>query len=229
MATHFNEYFSSVFTCEDTADIPTVDSTGSPLLDDSFEITPTVVFNKLTALQSNKSPGPDGWPITIIKSVSEFISVPLSILFNKYVTKQWYFTIRLEICQCNTYSQKKGARNLASNYRPVSLTSIFSKLMVSIVKDHILKHLYINNLLSPYQFGFIPGRSCSTQLLMLLDYLTRHLNNGHSIDVIYLDFQKAFHTVPHRRLLQKVVSFGICGNVLKWIESFYLTESNELY
>jgi len=82
MATHF-EYFSSGFTCEDTADIPTVDSTGSPLLDDSIEITPTVVFNKLTALQSNKSPGPDRWPITIIKSVSEFFSVPLSILFNK--------------------------------------------------------------------------------------------------------------------------------------------------
>ena len=83
MATHFNEYFSSVFTCEDTASIPTVDSTSSPLLDDSIEITPATVFSKLIALQSNKSSGPDGWPITIIKSVSEFISVPLSILFNK--------------------------------------------------------------------------------------------------------------------------------------------------
>ena len=84
MAIHFNEYFSSVFTCEDTADIPTVYLTGSLLLDDSIEITPTVLFNKLTALQSsNKSPGPDRWPITIIKSVSEFIFVPLSMLFNK--------------------------------------------------------------------------------------------------------------------------------------------------
>ena len=74
--------FSSVFTCEDTASIPTVDSTSSPPLDDSIEITPEIVFSKLTALQSSISPGPDGWPITIIKSVSEFISVPLCILFN---------------------------------------------------------------------------------------------------------------------------------------------------
>ena len=54
----------------------------------------------------------------------------------------------------------------------------------------------------------------------MLDYLTHHLDEGYSIDVIYLDFQKAFDTVPHRRLLQKLTSFGIHGNVLKWIESF---------
>ena len=195
MATHFNEYFSSVFTCEDTASIPTVDSTSSLLLDDSIEITPATVFSKLIALQSNKSSGPDGWPITIIKSVSEFISVPFSILFNKSLNSgtlpsDWK-------CANVTPIHKKGARNLACNYRPVSLTSIFSKLMESIVKDHILNHLSTNNLLSPYQFGFIPGRSCSTQLLLMLDYLTHHLDKGYSIDVIYLDFQKAFDTVPH--------------------------------
>ena len=89
--------------------------------------------------------------------------------------------------------------------------------MESIIKDYVLNHLSTNNLLSPHQFGFIPGTSCSTQLLLLLDYLTSHL---YSINVIYLDFQKAFDTVPHRRLLQKLISFGIHGNVLKWIESF---------
>ena len=89
MATLFNEYFSSVFTCEDITSIPIVDSTGSPLLNDSIEITPAVVLNKLMALQNSKSPGPDGWLITIIKSVSdhEFISVPLSILFNKSLNR----------------------------------------------------------------------------------------------------------------------------------------------
>ena len=59
--------------------------------------------------------------------------------------------------------------------------------MESIIKDHVLNHLSTNNLLSHHQFGFIPGRSCSTQLLLLLDYLTSHLDNGYSIDVIYLD------------------------------------------
>ena len=80
--------------------------------------------------------------------------------------------------------------------------------MESIVKDHILSHLFTNNLISPYQFGFMSGRSCSTQLLQVLDYLTQYLDNGYCVDVIYLDFQKAY-TVPHQRLLQKLTSFDI--------------------
>ena len=141
MATLFNEYFSTVFTCEDITNIPTVDSTGSPLLDDFIEITPTVVFNKLMALQNNKSPGPEGWPITIIKSVSEFISVPLSILFNKSLNSG---TLPPDWKRANvTPIHKKGVRNLACNYQPISLISIFSKLMESIIKDHILNHLRI--------------------------------------------------------------------------------------
>jgi len=67
----------------------------------------------------------------------------------------------------------------------------------------------------------------------MLDYLTRHLDNSYSVDVIYLqvDFQKAFNTVPHQRLLNKLASFDIHGNVLKWIESFLtnIAESNKLY
>ena len=144
-----------MFTCEDTITIPAVDPTSSALLNDSIEITPIVVFNKLAVLQSNNSPGPDRCPIFVIKSVSEFISVPLSILFNKSLNSgilppDWK-------CANVTLIHKKGAQNLACDYRLVSLASIFSKLMESIVKDHILNHLSTNNLLSPYQFGFIQG------------------------------------------------------------------------
>ena len=56
--------------------------------------------------------------------------------------------------------------------------------MESIVKDHLMSHLLASNLLSDYQFGFIPGRSCTTQLLYVLDYFTRHLDQGDSTDVI---------------------------------------------
>ena len=68
-ATIFNEYFSSVFTVEDTTTIPTVHSVCSPPVIDSIDITPEVVLNKITNLQSGKSSGPDGWPVQIIKSM----------------------------------------------------------------------------------------------------------------------------------------------------------------
>jgi len=85
-----------------------------------------------------------------------------------------------------------------------------------------LTHITTNHLLSPHQFGFLPGRSCTTQLLDVLNYLTVNLDAGHCIDVIYLDFQKAFDSVPHKRLLRKLSTFGIHGKLLKWIENFLL-------
>ena len=100
--------------------------------------------------------------------------------------------------------------------------------METIVKDHLISHLISNNLLSAYQFGFVPGRSCTTQLLHVLDYFTKHLHKGYSVDVIYLDFLKAFDTVPHQRLIQKLSSFGIHGKMLQWIKDFLKDRTQEV-
>ena len=100
--------------------------------------------------------------------------------------------------------------------------------MKSIVKDHLMNHLLANNLLSDYQFGFIPGRSCTTQLLYVLDYFTQHLDQGDSVDVIYLDFQKAFDSVPHQRLIQKISSFGVHGKNLQWIKDFLSNRTQQV-
>ena len=105
-------------------------------------------------------------------------------------------------------------------YRPVSLTSVTCKVLESLIRDHILAHLSNNNLLSPHQHGFIPHRSCNTQLVNVMDQWTSSIQSGIPIDVIYFDFRKAFDTVPHSRLLLKLAAYGISGNVLKWIKSF---------
>ena len=147
MATILNDYFASVFICEDTTFFPTVDQIGSPLLSDSIEFSPEVIYNKIMNLHNSKNPG---WPIPKIKSVSEFIAIPLSIIFKKsfnsgILLHDW------KNAQV-TPVHKKCARNQVCNYCPVSLTSIFSKFMKSIVKDHLMSHLLANNLLLDYQF-----------------------------------------------------------------------------
>jgi len=145
-----------------------------------------------------------------------YISSHLIEAFNRGILPQdWKFAHVTPI-------HKKGARNIVSNYQPVSLTSVYCKLMESIIKDHIMNHLLNNKLVSAQQFGFIP---CTTQLLYVLDYFTHHLDKGHSIDVIYLDFQKAFNSVPHQWLLQKISSFGIHGKILM---IFCQTDSSNL-
>ena len=99
---------------------------------------------------------------------------------------------------------KKGARNIAENYRPISLTSVVCKLMEKFIKDAVLTHLIENKLLSEKQFGFVSGRSTVTQLLNYVDKCAEIIANGGVVDCIYFDFSKAFDTVPHQRLSVKI-------------------------
>ena len=92
--------------------------------------------------------------------------------------------------------------------------------MEAIVKDRIIQHLEANNLLSPHQHGFRSARSCTTQLLEVMDSWTKLIEEGQPLDVIYLDFQKAFDSVPHVRLLLKIGAHGIEGKVLQWVKAF---------
>ena len=75
-------------------------------------------------------------------------------------------------------------------------------------------------LLTTKQYGFISGRSTTTQLLNYLDKCVKTIVNGGVVDSIYLDFSNAFDTVPHRRLIGKLEAYGIKGNILKWIRDF---------
>ena len=109
---------------------------------------------------------------------------------------------------------KKGPRNRAENYRPVSLTSIICKLMEYFVKEAVMNHIIEEKLLSSKQYGFISRRSTTTQLLRYLDKCIETIVGGGIVDAIYLDFTKAFDSVPHHRLIVKLVSYGINGNIL---------------
>jgi hypothetical protein len=115
---------------------------------------------------------------------------------------------------------KKGKKTLPNNYRPVSLTSVVCKLLETIVRDHLVEHFKKNNLFSPKQFGFLPGRSTSLQLLHVLDIWSDILDQGGTLDAIYCDFMKAFDKVPHNRLLHKISKYGISHNITNWIRSF---------
>ena len=77
-----------------------------------------------------------------------------------------------------------------------------------------------NDFFSSFQHGFIPGKSCVTQLLETLDEITDAIEQGYDVDIIYLEFCKAFDKIPHQRLMKKIWAYGIRGKVYKWIEEF---------
>ena len=115
---------------------------------------------------------------------------------------------------------KKGSKSDPGNYRPVSLTSIPCRVMEACMRDRIVKHLEQNNLVSPSQHRFMRRKSCTTNLLEFLERVTSEVDQGHDMDVVYLDFSKAFDKVPHKRLLAKLKAHSIDGQVLRWIREW---------
>ena len=92
-------------------------------------------------------------------------------------------------------------------------------MMESIAKTNIHEYLDKNNLINTTQHGFVKGRSCLANLLEYLEYVIKAVDNKQGVNVVYLDFAKAFEKVPHKRLLEKAKSTGISGKVCNWIQS----------
>ena len=115
---------------------------------------------------------------------------------------------------------EKGSRAEAANYRPISLTSVASKLLEHIIHSHVMKHLEQHNILTDSQHGFRAKRSTETQLIQTIHDISKSLDKKEIVDMAILDFTKAFDKVPHKRLIHKLNYYGITGSMATWIETF---------
>ena len=172
----------------------------------------------LNRLKPNKACGPDKIPYRVLKELAPVLAPPLTALYNKSleegtVPAEWHHALVTPV-------YKKGDKHSPSNYHPVSLTVVCCKLLEHIVCNHVLTHLEENNLFTTLQHGFRRGHSCKTQLLLTYDDLIRSFDKTLQTDMAILDFSRAFDTVPHRRLISKLTSYGVKGQVLTWIDSF---------
>ena len=213
-----NVFFSSVFTKEDMSDIPVPEQKYDGDMLEELQISDEEVIEKLINLNPSKSPGPDGFHPRVMKETADIVGHPLALIFTKSLNEgkvpdDWKIAHVTAIF-------KKGKQTSPGNYRPVSLTSIICKLLESIIRDKLMEFLDTRSLLSEDQHGFRSGRSSVTQLLEIMEVWSGMLDEGGGIDVVYLDFRKAFDSVPHQRLLRKAQAYGIGGKLLQWIESF---------
>ena len=213
-----NNFFSSVFTTEDVRNIPNVDDkpVHSPLID--IPISETEVKKLLKDMDATKSMGPDDIHPYLLKCMVDVFVEPLTLIFQKSVSSGKIPTAWKDARVSPIF--KKGSKTDPSNYRPVSLTSVVCKLLEKLVRKHIMDHLHENNLLSNEQYGFRNKRSCALQLLHVMEEWNEFVDERRSWDTVYLDLAKAFDKVAHKKLVKKVSSFGIKGNVLAWIEDF---------
>ena len=215
-----NNFFSSVFTKENLETLP--EGTDKEVLSDleDIVISESEVLKLLKELDASKAMGPDNINPFLIKSMAEVFVKPLTWIFQKSVSSGIVPAAWKEARITPIF--KKGSKTEPSNYRQVSLTSIVCKTLEKLVRENILNHLTENHLLSDKQYGFRSGRSCSLQLLNVMERWTEYVEQHQSWDTIYLDLAKAFDKVAHQRLLKKISSYGIKGALLSWISSILL-------
>ena len=172
----------------------------------------------MNELAPNAAPGPDRFPAILLKKCRKALAPPLSTI--------WRESLKTgeipDICKSATITpiHKGKSRAVPKNYRPVALTSHLIKVFEKVVRNKLVQFLSERNLFNTTQHGFLAGRSCLSQLLSHFDWLTTELESGNGVDIVYLDFAKAFDKVDHGVTLQKISNLGIKGHLGRWIYSF---------
>ncbi|KAK4820579.1 hypothetical protein QYF61_001819 [Mycteria americana] len=173
-----------------------------------------MVSDLLHHLDTHKSMGPDGIHPRVLRELAEVLTKPLPILYQQsWLTGEVPVDWRLAKV---SPMYKKGQKEDPGNYRPVSLTLVLRKVMEQIVLSAITQHVQDTQVIRPSQHGFMKGRSCLTNLISFYDKVTRLVDEGKAVDVVYLDFSKAFVTISHNILLEKVAAHGLDGRTLLW-------------
>ena len=226
MAELLNKCFGDIFTRETEEDAvePDAMEMDSQLTD--VKITVRDVKAKIRKLKRHSAAGPDGIGPVLLQELQDGLAPALAAIFRKSLDsgiapEDWRVANVTPIF-------KKGSKSEPGNYRPVSLTSVCCKMLESILKDNMVKHLDLNKLLCASQHGFRTGRSCTTNLLEFLERVTASVDEGKPFDGIFLDFAKAFDKVPIKRLIKKLRAHGIQRKLLKWIQGWLTGRSQRV-
>ena len=223
IANILQDQYTSVFSIPTVADVIYPNICPNSLSDIIFD--EQDIIEAISTLTPNSAPGPDGFPAILLKNCKEELARPLAIFWRNCLncgeTEEVHKRNHI------TPISKGGDQGEPSNYRPVSLTSHLTKVFEKVVRKKMVGYLNENNLFNSTQHGFRQGRSCLSQLLSHYDSILSKLEEGKDVDVIYLDFSKAFDKVDHNILLTKLKSLGVTGKLLKWIKSF-LQDRNQI-
>lgn len=219
----FSEYFSSVYEPDNNlvhTDILNDNSIVNEAITLDY-ISENSVRKEIESLNITKSTGSDKIPPVFIKNCINSLVSPLHIIFNKSLSqnvfpKIWKLSKVVPVF-------KAGPKNQVTNYRPISLLPIFSKMLESIITNFLFNK--IKQKIIPQQHGFYRGRSVLTNMVPFVQYLQNKMDERNQVCAIYTDFSKAFDKVHHSTLLIKLGKFGIHGSLFRWVSSYITNRS----
>lgn len=222
----FNIYFSSIGDqIQDSIPVhgeePVTLMGGLEVPSNSFFMLPISedeVLSAVTRLKNGNVVDCFGITSNLVKTVVNFIVAPLTALYNMCINVGHFPSSFKTSRVIPVY--KKGDKNLASNYRPISITVLFGKIFEMILKSRLEQFFEVNNLFSSSQFGFRPSRSTTDAVLEVSNFIVENFDIKVAPAAIFLDLQRAFDSVSHEVLLEKLFFYGVRGLTLKLLTSY---------
>ena len=225
VANHFNQFFTKIGKQISESVLP-VDKNPEDYIEYGRDIpdlnlqntTPEHIQKIIKKMQPKVSLDAQGMSTKMIKLIGNEISSPLSHIFNLSLTSG-VFPVKLKMCRVIPIF-KSGSKSECDNYRPISLLSSISKILEKIVAQKLIDHLLNNDLLYVHQYGFLPNHSTEHNLLQIVNYISKALNDGNFCIGVFLDLKKAFDVCSHEILLKKLAKMGIRGTSLLWFKNY---------
>ena len=220
----FNKFFTSVGP-NLASQIPQVNANFKDFLGNSLEcellereLTHKEFEKSISSLKLNKAPGYDDLNSNVVLHVISSIRGPLFHILNLSL-RDGIFPDLLKTSKVNPIF-KNGDPSLLTNYRPISLVPIFSKIFERVMYNRIYDHMISNNLFYRKQFGFQKNSSTEHAILELVNQITKSFEKNNFMLGVFIDLSKAFDTVNHEILLAKLSHYGIKGKSLNWIKTY---------
>ena len=173
----------------------------------------------------NKKCQINDFSVEILKENALVIAHPLTFIFNQSIREGKFPNSMKKALIVPIY--KKGAKSNVDNYRPISLLNVFSKIFEKIMKKFLVDFIEANNIISHNQFGFQRGKSTQDALVLFSKNLYNNLDQSNHVLSIFVDFSKAFDTVPHNILLKKLEFYGIRGVLNNWFKDYLSNRSQQ--
>ena len=177
------------------------------------------ILRIILSLNNSKSSGPNSIPTEVLKLLGPNICYPLKEIINiSFATGK--YPDKLKIAEIVAVFKNKGDPRLVNNYRPISLLSNINKIFEKLVYARLYSFLELHECIFELQFGFRSKHSTNHALTSLTETIRHALDNSNFACRIFVDFQKAFDTVDHDILLNKLEHYGVRGRANDWFKSY---------